>query len=62
MKRFGGSLAVLLISACVLQSAKAAQDAQDVRGDGLLILAQLGDQRGQISNGHCKCKDQCQTA
>jgi hypothetical protein len=57
MKRFGGLLAVLLISASALQSAKAAQD---VKGDGLLVLAQLGDQRGQISNGRCKCKDQCE--
>jgi hypothetical protein len=57
MDRFGGSLAVLLISASLLQSTKAAED---VKGDGLLILAQLGDQRGQISTGHCKCKDQCE--
>jgi hypothetical protein len=57
MGRFGGSLAVLLISASVLQSAKAAQD---LKGDRLLMLAQLGDQRGQISDGHCKCKSQCE--
>jgi len=57
MKRFAGLLAGLLISASALQSAKAAQD---VKGDGLLILALLGDQRGQISNGRCKCKDQCE--
>ena len=57
MVRFGGSLAVLFISAALLQSTKAAED---VKGDGLLILAQLGDQRGQISTGQCKCKDQCE--
>ncbi|HEV7984143.1 MAG TPA: hypothetical protein VGP86_14705 [Xanthobacteraceae bacterium] len=57
MHRFGGLLAVLLISASLLQSTKAAED---VKGDGLLILAQLGDQRGQISTGQCKCKDQCE--
>ena len=57
MERFGGALAVLLISASLLQSAKAAED---IRGDGLLILAQLGDQRGQISTGQCKCKDRCE--
>jgi len=59
MDRFGGSLAVLLISAALLQSAKAGED---VKGDGLLILAQLGDQRGQISTGRCKCKDQCEVS
>jgi hypothetical protein len=57
MHRFGGLLAVLLISASLLQSTKAAED---VKGDGLLILTQLGDQRGQISTGQCKCKDQCE--
>ena len=57
MNRFGGSLAVLLISALVLQGAKAAEE---VKGDRLLIFAQLGDQRGQISDGHCKCKDRCE--
>ena len=57
MDRFGGSFAVLLISAFILQSAKAAEDA---KGDRLVILAQLGDQRGQISNGDCKCKNQCE--
>ena len=57
MGRFGGLLAVLLISASLLQSTKAAED---IKGDGLLILAQLGDQRGQISTGQCKCKDQCE--
>jgi hypothetical protein len=57
MHRFGGLLAMLLISASLLQSTKAAED---VKGDGLLILAQLGDQRGQISTGQCKCKDQCE--
>jgi hypothetical protein len=46
-----------LISASLLQSTKAAED---VKGDGLLILAQLGDQRGQISTGQCKCTDQCE--
>jgi hypothetical protein len=56
MDRFGGSLAVLLISAFVLQGAKAAQD---VKGDRSFIFAQLGDQGGQISNGQCKCKVQC---
>jgi len=56
MDRFGGSFAVLLISAFILQSAKAAED---VKGHRLVILAQLGDQRGQISNGDCKCKNQC---
>jgi hypothetical protein len=57
MARFGGLLAALLISAALLQGAKAAEN---LKGDGLLILAQLGDQRGQISNGHCKCKDRCE--
>jgi hypothetical protein len=57
MDRFGGSLAVLLISAFLVQNTKAAED---VKGNGLLVLAQLGDQRGQISTGQCKCKDQCE--
>ena len=57
MVRFGGSLAVLFISATLIQSTKAAED---VKRDGLLILAQLGDQPGQISTGHCKCKAQCE--
>jgi len=57
MNRFGGSLAVLLISALVLQGSKAAEEE---KGDRLLIFAQLGDQRGQISDGHCKCKDRCE--
>ncbi len=57
MYRFGGSLAALLLSAFVLQGAKAAEDA---KGDRLVMLAQLGDQRGQISDGHCKCKNQCE--
>jgi hypothetical protein len=43
MVRFGGSLAVLFISATMLQGAKAAED---VKRDGSLILAQLGDQPG----------------
>jgi hypothetical protein len=53
MERFDVSLAVLLISASLLQSAKAAEDAT---GEGLLIVAQLGP----ISTGHCKCKDRCE--
>ena len=59
MVRFGGSLAVLFISATMLQGAKAAEDV-NVNRDGSLILAQLGDQPGQISTGHCKCKNQCE--
>jgi hypothetical protein len=57
MVRFGGSLAVLFISATMLQGAKATED---VKRDGLLILAQLGDHPGQISTGDCKCKNRCE--
>jgi hypothetical protein len=49
--------AVLLVafSACV-QSTMAADNVA-----GLLILTQtVGDQNGQISTGHCRCKDQCE--
>jgi hypothetical protein len=57
MVRFGGSLAGLFISATMLQGTKAAED---VKRDGLLALAQLGDQPGQISTGDCKCKNRCE--
>jgi hypothetical protein len=51
MARFSIWLAVLLISICLVQGTKAAQDA---KGDGQFILVRLGD----ISDGHCRCKDQ----
>jgi hypothetical protein len=48
---------MLLISVCLVQGASAAQDGKgDANGDGLLILARLGD----ISNGQCRCKDPCE--
>jgi hypothetical protein len=53
MARFSIWLAVLLISICLVQGTKAAQDA---KGDGQFILVRLGD----ISDGHCRCKDQCE--
>jgi hypothetical protein len=53
MARLGVSLTVLLISASLVQGTKAGQGEE---GDGLIILARLGD----ISDGHCKCRDQCE--
>jgi hypothetical protein len=53
MVRFGMWPTVLLISICLVPNTTAAQDT----GDGQLILVRLGD----ISDGHCRCKDQCET-
>ena len=51
-------IAVLLIGGALVQSVKAAED---VKEDGLLHLAELvGNQPGEISDGHCKCKDRCE--
>jgi len=56
MGQLVAAVAAFFICCSVVQGANAAGN---LKGGGLLVLAQVGDRPGQISTGHCRCKDQC---